>query len=352
MAKQTKPNIVMNLDGTVSATTYGPNASRFTWYAVELLSYNVDFAYYNPDVVSMTNTASQVEPGTDYTNTVFITDAYKGINIFNNFKIYDTVTTMDVTDEFVTKVADNMYRIVIPNISSDYMVSFEIIRLKYSITGTLTNCVSDLNKTEYTAGDSLSWTITAGDGNTFDGGTWALTVGGVDITSTGMVLNDDKTKLTVLVTSAQAVGDIVYVVKAVEQASGPFTLTILGSYYAGTAPLSTQTRLHALDSSGQTIEGFDTVSFAYKVTSEYTSANPYDKVICYWDHEETTTTTPFDVYDKVYGIEVMNSPFNRTPWAIIINGVEYTYDTIGSVTFTYQLKGDTTVILGYYAAES
>ena len=216
MAKLTKPNIVMNLDGTVSATSYDPNASRFTWYAVELLSYNVGFGYYPPDVVSMTNTAETVEPDTDYTNTVFITDTYKGIIIFNNFKLFDTVTTMDVTDEFVTKVADNMYRIVIPNISSDYMVSFETIRLTYTITSSLSNCVSSMYDESYTAGNALSWTITAAEGYTFDGGTYALTVGGVDITSTGMVLNDDKTKFTMLVTSAQAIGDIVYVANAVE----------------------------------------------------------------------------------------------------------------------------------------
>lgn len=210
----------MNLDGTVSATNYDPNAARFTWYAVELLSYNVGFAYYPPDVVSMTNTAETIEPNTDYTNTVFITDAYKGVIIFNNFKLYDTVTTMDVTDEFVTKVADNMYRIVIPNISSDYMVSFETIRLTYTITSSLSNCVSSMYDESYTAGNALSWTITAAEGYTFDGGTYALTVGGVDITSTGMILNDDKTKFTMLVTSAQAIGDIVYVANAVEESAG------------------------------------------------------------------------------------------------------------------------------------
>ncbi len=89
----------------------------------------------------------------------------------------------------------------------------------YSITNALTNCASNNATAEYLSGVSYNAVVTASDGYTFDGGTYAVTIGGTDMTSSAATLSSDKKSITVSVPAASATGNIVISCSGVADAS-------------------------------------------------------------------------------------------------------------------------------------
>lgn len=224
VAKLTKPVIAVNIDGTVRVLNQDPNATHFNWYTRELLSYNITSPSYDV-VVAGTNESKTVLPNSSYTNRVYITENYRDIRKFTSFKLYEAGETsgpsaVDVTELYVTKISDFEYSISIPNVEHDYIITWGVGAITYTITSSLTNCVADKSDESYVGGTAVNIVITAATGYTFDsslGGTIGLSVGEVDKTSEYMTRSSDNKKVTIAIPATAAVGNIIYAAGAVEE---------------------------------------------------------------------------------------------------------------------------------------
>lgn len=220
VAKLTKPVIAVNIDGTVRVLNQDPNATHFNWYTRELLSYNITSPSYDT-VVAGTNESTTVLPNSSYTNRVYITESYRDIRKFTSFKLYEAGSSaVDVTELYVTKISDFEYSISIPNVEHDYIITWGVGAVTYTITSSLTNCVADKSDESYVGGTAVNIVITAATGYTFDsslGGTIGLSVGEVDKTSEYMMRSSDNKKVTIAIPAIAAVGNIIYAAGAVEE---------------------------------------------------------------------------------------------------------------------------------------
>lgn len=220
VAKLTKPIIAVNIDGTVRVLNQDPNATHFNWYTRELLSYNITSPSYDT-VVAGTNESITVLPNSSYTNRVYITESYRDIRKFTSFKLYEAGSSaVDVTELYVTKISDFEYSISIPNVEHDYIITWGVGAITYTITSSLTNCVADKSDESYVGGTAVNIVITAATGYTFDGslgGTIGLSVGEVDKTSEYMTRSSDNKKVTIAIPAIAAVGNIIYAAGAVEE---------------------------------------------------------------------------------------------------------------------------------------
>lgn len=226
VAKLTKPVIAVNIDGTVRVLNQDPNATHFNWYTRELLSYNIISPSYDT-VVAGTNESTTALPNSSYTNRVYITESYRDIRKFTSFKLYEAGETsgpsaVDVTELYVTKISDFEYSISIPNVEHDYIITWGVGAITYTITSSLTNCVADKSDESYVGGTAVNIVITAATGYTFDsslGGTIGLSVNEVDKTSEYMTRSSDNKKVTIAIPAIAAVGNIIYAAGAVEEAA-------------------------------------------------------------------------------------------------------------------------------------
>ena len=220
VAKLTKPIIAVNIDGTVRVLNQDPNATHFNWYTRELLSYNITSPNYDT-IVAGTNESKTVLPSSSYTNRVYITESYRDIRKFTSFKLYEAGSSaVDVTELYVTKISDFEYSISIPNVEHDYIITWGVGAITYTITSSLTNCVADKSDESYVGGTAVNIVITAATGYTFDnslGGTIGLSVGEVDKTSEYMTRSSDNKKVTIAIPAIAAVGNIIYAAGAVEE---------------------------------------------------------------------------------------------------------------------------------------
>lgn len=220
VAKLTKPVIAVNIDGTVRVLNQDPNATHFNWYTRELLSYNITSPSYDT-VVAGTNESTAALPNSSYTNRVYITESYRDIRKFTSFKLYEAGSSaVDVTELYVTKINDFEYSISIPNVEHDYIITWGIGAITYTITSSLTNCVADKSDESYVGGTAVNIVITAATGYTFDsslGGTIGLSVGEVDKTSEYMTRSSDNKKVTIAIPAIAAIGNIIYAAGAVEE---------------------------------------------------------------------------------------------------------------------------------------
>lgn len=220
VAKLTKPVIAVNIDGTVRVLNQDPNATHFNWYTRELLSYNITSPSYDT-VVAGTNESTTALPNSSYTNRVYITESYRDIRKFTSFKLYEAGSSaVDVTELYVTKISDFEYSISIPNVEHDYIITWGVGAITYTITSSLTNCVADKSDESYVGGTAVNIVITAATGYTFDsslGGTIGLSVGEVDKTSEYMTRSSDNKKVTIAIPAIAAVGNIIYAAGAVEE---------------------------------------------------------------------------------------------------------------------------------------
>ena len=220
VAKLTKPIIAVNIDGTVRVLNQDPNATHFNWYTRELLSYNITSPNYDT-IVAGTNESKTALPNSSYTNRVYITESYRDIRKFTSFKLYEAGSSaVDVTELYVTKISDFEYSISIPNIEHDYIITWGVGAITYTITSSLTNCVADKSDESYVGGTAVNIVITAATGYTFDsslGGTIGLSVGEVDKTSEYMTRSSDNKKVTIAIPAIAAVGNIIYAAGAVEE---------------------------------------------------------------------------------------------------------------------------------------
>lgn len=220
VAKLTKPVIAVNIDGTVRVLNQDPNATHFNWYTRELLSYNITSPSYDV-VVAGTNESKTALPNSSYTNRVYITESYRDIRKFTSFKLYEAGSSaVDVTELYVTKISDFEYSISIPNVEHDYIITWGVGAITYTITSSLTNCVADKSDESYVGGTAVNIVITAATGYTFDsslGGTIGLSVGEVDKTSEYMTRSSDNKKVTIAIPAIAAVGNIIYAAGAVEE---------------------------------------------------------------------------------------------------------------------------------------
>lgn len=227
VAKLTKPIIAVNIDGTVRVLNQDPNATHFNWYTRELLSYNITSPSYDV-VVAGTNESKTALPNSSYTNRVYITENYRDIRKFTSFKLYEAGETsgpsaVDVTELYVTKISDFEYSISIPKVEHDYIITWGVGAITYTITSSLTNCVADKSDESYVGGTAVNIVITAATGYTFDssvGGTIGLSVGEVDKTSEYMTRSSDNKKVTIAIPATAAVGNIIYAAGAVEEIVG------------------------------------------------------------------------------------------------------------------------------------
>lgn len=233
MAKLTKPVIAVNIDGTVRVLNQDPNATHFNWYTRELLSYNITSPTYDT-IVAGTNESKTVLPNTTYTNKVYITESYRDIRKFTSFKLYESDETsgpsaVDVTEKYVTKISDFEYSISIPNVEHDYIITWGVGAVTYTITSSLTNCVADKADESYVGGTAVNIVITAATGYTFDsslGGTIGLSVGEVDKTAEYMTRSSDNKKVTIAIPATAATGNIIYTAGAVLEMTQLATPTI------------------------------------------------------------------------------------------------------------------------------
>ena len=224
VAKLTKPVIAVNIDGTVRVLNQDPNATHFNWYTRELLSYNITSPSYDT-IVAGTNESKTALPNSSYTNRVYITESYRDIRKFTSFKLYEAGETsgssaVDVTELYVTKVSDFEYSISIPNVEHDYVITWGVGAITYTITSSLTNCVADKSDESYVGGTAVNIVITAATGYTFDsslGGTIGLSIREVDKTSEYMTRSSDNKKVTIAIPAIAAVGNIIYAAGAVEE---------------------------------------------------------------------------------------------------------------------------------------
>lgn len=220
VAKLTKPVIAVNIDGTVRVLNQDPNATHFNWYTRELLSYNITSPSYDT-VVAGTNESTTALPNSSYTNRVYITESYRDIRKFTSFTLYEAGSSaVDVTELYVTKISDFEYSISIPNVEHDYIITWGVGAITYTITSSLTNCVADKSDESYVGGTAVNIVITAATGYTFDsslGGTIGLSVGEVDKTSEYMTRSSDNKKVTIAIPAIAAVGNIIYAAGAVEE---------------------------------------------------------------------------------------------------------------------------------------
>ena len=229
VAKLTKPVIAVNIDGTVRVLNQDPNATHFNWYTRELLSYNITSPSYDV-VVAGTNESTTALPNSSYTNRVYITENYRDIRKFTSFKLYEAGSSaVDVTELYVTKISDFEYSISIPNVEHDYVITWGVGAITYTITSSLTNCVADKSDESYVGGTAVNIVITAATGYTFDsslGGTIGLSVGEVDKTSEYMTRSSDNKKVTIAIPAIAAVGNIIYAAGAVKEITQLATPTI------------------------------------------------------------------------------------------------------------------------------
>lgn len=220
VAKLTKPIIAVNIDGTVRVLNQDPNATHFNWYTRELLSYNIASPNYDT-IVAGTNESKTALPNSSYTNRVYITESYRDIKKFTSFKLYEAGSSaVDVTELYVTKISDFEYSISIPNVEHDYIITWGVGAITYTITSSLTNCVADKSDESYVGGTAVNIVITAATGYTFDsslGGTIGLSVGEVDKTSEYMARSSDNKKVTIAIPAIAAIGNIIYAAGAVKE---------------------------------------------------------------------------------------------------------------------------------------
>lgn len=316
VAKLTKPIIAISIDGTVRVLNQDPNATHFNWYTRELMSYNITSPTYDT-IVAGTNESKTVLPNTTYTNKVYITENYRDIRKFTSFKLYEAGETsgpsaVDVTEKYVTKISDFEYSISIPNVEHDYIITWGVGAITYTITSSLTNCVADKADESYIGGTAVNIVITAATGYTFDsslGGTIGLSVGEVDKTSEYMTRSSDNKKVTIAIPATAAVGNIIYTAGAVTEITQLNTPTI------------------AMNADGKTLE-----------ITAVQNATIYDVYIDGTSKIETTLTiydlsTLPGISDGVHTVKVKAKAVGYTD-SEFSNEVSYTKSSVKSIHIT------------------
>lgn len=319
MVKLTKPIIAVNIDGTVRVLNQEPNATHFNWYTRELLSYNITSPSYDT-IVAGTNESRIALPNSSYTNKIYITENYKDIRKFTSFKLYEASETsgssaVDVTELYVTKISDFEYSISIPNVEHDYIITWGVGAITYTITSSLTNCVADKSDENYVGGTAVNIVITAATGYSFDrslGGTIGLSVGEVDKTSEYMTRSSDNKKVTIAIPATAAIGNIIYAAGAVEEMAQLATPTI------------------AMNADGKTLEITDVANAtSYDVYVDGTLKTNVAR-----DLSVVVTLVNNSGRDLQYSL-------NGTSWVNINKGVTTTINDISIIWFiAHPTKGD------------
>ena len=346
VAKLTKPVIAVNIDGTVRVLNQDPNATHFNWYTRELLSYNITSPSYDV-VVAGTNESTIALPNSSYTNRVYITESYRDIRKFTSFKLYEAGSSaVDVTELYVTKISDFEYSISIPNVEHDYIITWGVGAITYTITSSLTNCVADKSDESYVGGTAVNIVITAATGYTFDsslGGTIGLSVGEVDKTSEYMTRSSDNKKVTIAIPAIAAVGNIIYAAGAVEEMVQLATPTIAMNADGKTLEITDVENATSYDvyvdgtmkTNVARVEPVYTVTFSSDFTIDLTSPVSHGTItgIKYIDSNNTEQVLP--VSDSNY-TTYRNTTFQAKAISDIEGNYEYATITIDGTLYYSQ----------------
>ena len=346
VAKLTKPVIAVNIDGTVRVLNQDPNATHFNWYTRELLSYNITSPNYDT-IVAGTNESKTALPNSSYTNRVYITESYRDIRKFTSFKLYESGSSaVDVTELYVTKISDFEYSISIPNVEHDYIITWGVGAITYTITSSLTNCVADKSDESYVGGTAVNIVITAATGYTFDsslGGTIGLSVGEVDKTSEYMTRSSDNKKVTIAIPAIAAVGNIIYAAGAVEEMTQLATPTIAMNADGKTLEITDVENATSYDvyvdgtmkTNVARVEPVYTVTFSSDFTIDLTSPVSHGTItgIKYIDSNNTEQVLP--VSDSNY-TTYRNTTFQAKAISDIEGNYEYATITIDGTLYYSQ----------------
>ena len=346
VAKLTKPVIAVNIDGTVRVLNQDPNATHFNWYTRELLSYNITSPSYDT-IVAGTNESTTALPNSSYTNRVYITESYRDIRKFTSFKLYEAGSSaVDVTELYVTKISDFEYSISIPNVEHDYIITWGVGAITYTITSSLTNCVADKSDESYVGGTAVNIVITAATGYTFDsslGGTIGLSVGEVDKTSEYMTRSSDNKKVTIAIPAIAAVGNIIYAAGAVEEMVQLATPTIAMNADGKTLEITDVENATSYDvyvdgtmkTNVARVEPVYTVTFSSDFTIDLTSPVSHGTItgIKYIDSNNTEQVLP--VSDSNY-TTYRNTTFQAKAISHIEGNYEYATITIDGTLYYSQ----------------
>ena len=346
VAKLTKPVIAVNIDGTVRVLNQDPNATHFNWYTRELLSYNITSPNYDT-IVAGTNESKTALPNSSYTNRVYITESYRDIRKFTSFKLYESGSSaVDVTELYVTKISDFEYSISIPNVEHDYIITWGVGAITYTITSSLTNCVADKSDESYVGGTAVNIVITAATGYTFDsslGGTIGLSVGEVDKTSEYMTRSSDNKKVTIAIPAIAAVGNIIYAAGAVEEMVQLATPTIAMNADGKTLEITDVENATSYDvyvdgtmkTNVARVEPVYTVTFSSDFTIDLTSPVSHGTItgIKYIDSNNTEQVLP--VSDSNY-TTYRNTTFQAKAISDIEGNYEYATITIDGTLYYSQ----------------
>ena len=346
VAKLTKPVIAVNIDGTVRVLNQDPNATHFNWYTRELLSYNITSPNYDT-IVAGTNESKTALPNSSYTNRVYITESYRDIRKFTSFKLYEAGSSaVDVTELYVTKISDFEYSISIPNVEHDYIITWGVGAITYTITSSLTNCVADKSDESYVGGTAVNIVITAATGYTFDsslGGTIGLSVGEVDKTSEYMTRSSDNKKVTIAIPAIAAVGNIIYAAGAVEEMVQLATPTIAMNADGKTLEITDVENATSYDvyvdgtmkTNVARVEPVYTVTFSSDFTIDLTSPVSHGTItgIKYIDSNNTEQVLP--VSDSNY-TTYRNTTFQAKAISDIEGNYEYATITIDGTLYYSQ----------------
>ena len=346
VAKLTKPVIAVNIDGTVRVLNQDPNATHFNWYTRELISYNITSPNYDT-IVAGTNESKTALPNSSYTNRVYITESYRDIRKFTSFKLYESGSSaVDVTELYVTKISDFEYSISIPNVEHDYIITWGVGAITYTITSSLTNCVADKSDESYVGGTAVNIVITAATGYTFDsslGGTIGLSVGEVDKTSEYMTRSSDNKKVTIAIPAIAAVGNIIYAAGAVEEMVQLATPTIAMNADGKTLEITDVENATSYDvyvdgtmkTNVARVEPVYTVTFSSDFTIDLTSPVSHGTItgIKYIDSNNTEQVLP--VSDSNY-TTYRNTTFQAKAISDIEGNYEYATITIDGTLYYSQ----------------
>lgn len=346
VAKLTKPIIAVNIDGTVRVLNQDPNATHFNWYTRELLSYNITSPTYDA-IVAGTNESKTVLPNTTYTNKVYITESYRDIRKFTSFKLYEAGETsgpsaVDVTEKYVTKISDFEYSISIPNVEHDYIITWGVGAITYTITSSLTNCVADKADESYVGGTAVNIVITAATGYTFDsslGGTIGLSIGEVDKTSEYMTRSSDNEKVTIEIPATAAIGNIIYAAGAVKEMVQLATPTIAMNADGKTLEITDVENATSYDVYVDgTLKTNVMAPYIGKFTTYTSGESGVGKpvILSYEDKEYILTpTAPHEVLEQQLAVK----PGDKITWSVNSGSITVINNVNCTVTGTYTQHG-------------
>lgn len=175
---------------------------------------------------SSSNQSTKSSLGSTYTTNIY-PDEHTD---FSTFSVY--MGSVDITSQ-VTTYNVGYNTITIPLVNSDISITSICGVETYTITKTLTGCTSSNSASAIVYGASYTTTITASPNYTMEGATVAITMGGVDITSTAW----DSTNNTITINSVT--GNLIFNIVAVYDAViVEFTMNYNSAVSSGIFPAS------------------------------------------------------------------------------------------------------------------